>query len=637
MTTLAKTQFNQSLREWQQFAKDECLKHFALGKKVWVQEAVTGAGKTKFAVETASAYFKSGEVDLIIVLTPSLATLNGWMDSFGGLLNTTDGDSAFPADTEVWVSTYAGYKRILGALSACDRRVSGFLLIADEYHHAEREACWGQAVTTLGRAAKNVLMLSGTPWKTRGTIALVDDEKNIKEEYYYGDDGKITPDNAYKYAKDLTQSTNNRATVPVHFTFVPSKCEDEKTGRVYTLPTNESQDWNPEKWREYADEKCDEPLGRHVAIAKADYRLRDSDVCKKLLAEGFEWLSYSRDQIKRTTGISDLSIMLVVCRSISEAKTVAIYIQDKYEVSTEVIVSDDSDSAERLERIRMACKQGSHSRPDVIVSVGMISEGVDIPGIKVIVYMGAIITVLYLMQLLGRAMRRIAVNGQYADASLNQTLAYFVAPAHPFIMWFASQVEADIAQARQELGESNNALSGDDKKDKVVPQYKTTVMGESAHVCRSNFVEKVQLFGAMDKILNHDRAADFCVTPTWKDWLVGLIIDGKSDQVEAMIKQKCSEMQIEYEDLAKPEPTGRTQNYKRDTKLASITANNLVKDIRRDCPPYSRMESDKEAFPKIWRLLCAKSSIHRFKDATLEEKERLINIAETYYRANSQA
>ena len=635
MATSTKKESNQKLREWQEFAKSECLKHFALGKKVWVQEAVTGAGKTKFAVETAFNYFKSDEVNLIIVLTPSLATLNGWMDSFGALLNTTDGDPSFPADTQVWVSTYAGYKKILGALAECNRRINGFLLIADEYHHAEREACWGQAVTTLGRSAKNVLMLSGTPWKTKGTIALVDEEKNIEGQPYYGKDGKIIPDNCYKYAKDLGQDSANRATVPVHFTFVPSISSDENTGRTYTLPVKGWAEWNPKEWRKYADEKCNEPLGRHVTIGSADYRLKDSDVCRKLLAEGFDWLSYSRGQIKQTTGISDLSIMLVVCRNISEAKTVAVYIQEEYKVSTEVIVSDDPGSAERLERIRMACKQGSHSRPDVIVSVGMISEGVDIPAIKVIVYMGAIITILYLMQLIGRAMRRILVNGRYSDESLNQTLAYVVAPAHPFIMWFASQVENDIAQALKEIGVSENVSPETNKKEKLVPCYKTTVMGESAHVCRNNFVEKVQLFGAIDKMLNYDCASDFNVTPGWKDYLVGLIIDGKSDAVEMMIRQKCLEMNLEYEDLIKTEEPGRSSNYKRDTKLASAAANQLVKDIRRDCLPYSQMETD-VVFRKIWNMLCDKASIRRFTDATLEEKERFVNIAENYYRANAR-
>jgi len=626
VTTLIKNRtLGRPLRQWQEYAKSECLKYFALGKRVWVQEAVTGAGKTTFAVETGLDYYGSKEVDLIIVLTPSLATLNGWLDSFSKNLNATSGPS-YPADTQVWVSTYAGYKSIVTELSECNRRINGYLLIADEYHHAEREASWGQAVTKLGRGAKNVLMLSGTPWKTRGTIALVDEEVNIKGEPYYGANGIIMPDNSYKYSKDLAQSDKDRATVPVHFTFVPAKTTDEKTGRTHELPLDD-----PKNWREYANKDCDESLGRYVAVDSTDYKLKDSDLGRALIAEGFSWLNYSRNQIEQSTNVEDLSIMLIVCRTISEAKTVESYVRNKYKVDTEVIVSDDATSAERLERIKIACHQGSHARPDVIVSVGMISEGVDIPAIKVIVYMSAIITMLYLMQLLGRAMRRIFINGKYADPTPNRTLAYFVAPAHPYIMWFASEVENDIAEAWKELESRGESIEKPDQEKKEPPRYKTEVTGESAHVCRNNFIEKVQLFGVIDIILNQPQAATFLVNTAWRDYLVSLIIDGKGKDVETVVKQKCQEMNLDYEKISQPELADRESTYDKKSKLASKDAQDRVKTIRYNCEPYASMSDDK-AFPKVWGMLAGKAQIKKFTDATLDEKERFINIAESYIR-----
>lgn len=624
-TSISNRALVQPLRQWQDYAKSECLKYFALGKRVWVQEAVTGAGKTTFAVETALDYYGSKEVDLIIVLTPSLATLNGWLDSFSKNLNATSGPS-YPADTQVWVSTYAGYKNIIAELGECNRRINGYLLIADEYHHAEREACWGQAVTKLGRAAKNVLMLSGTPWKTKGTIALVDEEVNINGHPYYGADGIIVPDNSYKYSKDLAQHDKDRATVPVHFTFVPAKTTDEKTGRTYELPLDD-----PKNWRKYANKDCDESLGRYVAVETSDYKLKDSDVGRTLIAEGFSWLNYSRNQIEQSTNVEDLSIMLIVCRTIPEARIVESYVRNKYKVDTEVIASDDTTSAERLEKIKIACRQGSHARPDVIVSVGMISEGVDIPAIKVIVYMSAIITMLYLMQLLGRSMRRIFINGKYADPTPNRTLAYFVAPAHPYIMWFASQVENDITEAWKELASRGEFVEKPDQEKKEAPRYKTEVTGESAHVCRNNFIEKVQLFGIIDIVLNQPQAADFLVNTAWRDYLVSLIIDGKGKDVELVVKQKCQEMNLDYEKISQPESTNRESTYDQKSKLASKDAQDRVKTIRYKCEPYITMADDK-AFPKVWNMLAKKAQIKKFIDATLEEKERFINVAESCIR-----
>jgi superfamily II DNA or RNA helicase len=626
VTTLIKNRtLGRPLRQWQEYAKSECLKYFALGKRVWVQEAVTGAGKTTFAVETGLDYYGSKEVDLIIVLTPSLATLNGWLDSFSKNLNATAGPN-YPADTQVWVSTYAGYKSIIAELGECNRRINGYLLIADEYHHAEREACWGQAVTKLGKGAKNILMLSGTPWKTRGTIALVDEEVNIHGKPYYGPNGVITPDNSYKYSKDLSRGDKDRATVPVHFTFVPAKTTDAKTGRIDELPLDD-----PKNWRKYANKECDESLGKYVAVDASDYKLKDSDVGRALIAEGFTWLNYSRSQVKQATNVDDLSIMLIVCRTIPEAKIVASYVRNKYNVDAEVIVSEDATSAERLEEIKIACRQGSHARPDVIVSVGMISEGVDIPAIKVIVYMSAIVTMLYLMQLLGRAMRRIFINGKYADPTPNRTLAYFVAPAHPYIMWFASEVENDIAEAWKDLESRGESIDRPEQERKEAPRYKTEVTGESALVCRNNFVEKVQLFGIIDIVLNQPQAADFLVNTSWRDYLVSLIIDGKGKEVELVVRQKCQEMNLNYEEISQPESVKRELTYDQQSKLASKDAQDRVKSIRYKCDPYISMSDDK-AFPKVWRMLADKAQVRKFSDATLEEKERFINVAENYIR-----
>jgi len=620
------------LREWQEKAKDNCLGYFAAGKRVWVQEAVTGAGKTLFARETAVEYYLSKEVDLIIILTPSLATLSGWTDAFKGILNTTKGPQ-YPADTQVWVSTYAGYKSILAELSTGNRRITGYLLIADEYHHAERDAYWGNAVTSLSKGAKNILMLSGTPWKTEGTIAFIDEESNIKGYPYYNKNGIVEADNVYGYADDLTSKT--RGTVPVHFVFHGAKAKSKDTGRVYEL------DFDPDDkddWQKYADEKCTEPLGKFVAIPKGDFDLESAKLAKNLIKEGVQWLNYSRNQIKQSTGVSDASLMLVVCKSIDEARTASAYIERKYQMKAEVIVSDDDKSVERLKRIKEASKQCTHDRPDVIVSVNMISEGVDIPAIKTIVYLSAIITPLYLTQVIGRGLRRIwmdAIRG-YADTNLNQTMAYFVAPAHPYIMWFASKIEDSIKQARKVVEQkeppSKRKPENDGEFDVVIAEYLTDSTGNTLHVCRSNKVDKIQLFSAIDRILEEPNAADHLANTMWRDYLVSLIVDGKSDAVEEMIRVKCQEIGIHYEAISTPQSVEKQLSYDERSKIASQDARELVKQIRYHCRPYKSISDDSKAFPKVWRTLKQKSSILDFSKATLDEKERLINIARNYIK-----
>ena len=616
---------NVSMREWQVVANQKCLSAFSRDKHIWVQEAVTGAGKTLFAVETAVDYYEAGEIDLIIILTPSLATLSGWIDAFKGILNTTKGPQ-YPTDTQVWVSTYAGYKNIIAELSACTRKISGYLLINDEFHHAERQAFWGNAVTTLGNGAKNVLMLSATPFKTEGTIALIDEETNIHKKPYYNDKGIVEPDDTYSYADDLASTT--RGTVPVHFAFHGAKAKNKETGRVYEL------DFDPDdkdNWQQYADENCDERLGKFVTIARGDVDLENAKLARELIKDGVKWLNHSRNQIKKTTNIDDVSLMLVVCSNINDARLICSFIEKKYQLRVEVIASDDDKSIERLKRIKEASRQCTHDRPDVIVSINMISEGADIPAIKSIVYLSAITTNLYLSQVIGRGLRRIwmdSIRG-YADANINQTMAYFIAPAHPRIMWFASKIEEDIKQARKEL-EGKEQKQDKTEREYMPVEYATSATGNTLHICRSNKVDKIQLYSAIDRILEEPNASECLANTMWRDYLVSLIVDGKGDAVEQMIRDKCKEIGINYQVISAPQNVEKQLSYDERSKIASQDANELVKQIRYHCSPYKLIDDDSEAFPKVWRKLKRNSSIKDFSRATLEEKERLINVAKNY-------
>ena len=80
-----------SLRQWQEEAKLKCLMHFENGKRVWVQESVTGGGKTHWAEDLAIEKHADGSVDLTIVIVPSIGIMAGWLNAFKGKLNATAG------------------------------------------------------------------------------------------------------------------------------------------------------------------------------------------------------------------------------------------------------------------------------------------------------------------------------------------------------------------------------------------------------------------------------------------------------------------------------------------------------------------------------------------------------------------
>jgi hypothetical protein len=78
-------------------------------------------------------------------------------------------------------------------------------------------------------------MLSGTPWRTKGTIALLDGERNI-----YGP--PVLPRQMASNLTTLINTKNDlesetRGTVVVHFEFVEAEADRQKdSGEFYTLP-----------------------------------------------------------------------------------------------------------------------------------------------------------------------------------------------------------------------------------------------------------------------------------------------------------------------------------------------------------------------------------------------------------------
>lgn len=625
-----------TLREWQKKAKDKCMAQFLAGKRVWVQETVTGGGKTIFGREVSIALYGESAIDLVIILVPSEPVLNGWVSTYRGSLNSTSGP-AYQSDTQVWVSTYAGYKAICNALAS--RRTNGYLLITDEYHHAEREAAWGQAVTTLSRGAKHILMLSGTPWRTKGTIALLDGERNIYGRPYYQEDG-IEPDDAYKYKNDLESET--RGTVVVHFEFVEAEAIDKKTGEFYTLSL-ETDDW-----KDSADEHCKEPLGKYVTINPSpsqqeklnprplNTRLEGKDMHKKIIDKGLKWLECSRDEVKQATGLDDVSIMHIACSCINDATSVEKYINVVYPgFKAEKIVSDEANSSKRIEEIQLACKQNSHDRPDVIISVGMISEGVDIPAIKVTVYLNKILTLLYLIQLIGRGQRRIWLDklGRYADADGNprQTRGYFLAPAHPYLIWVASQIEKEINQARiEEIILDQGPVNS--RSDRTAREFVNNAGNNSIQICSGEAVtaDKIRLIAAIDKIISSPSANDYLANAMWKEYLSSLIVDGKEGAVEEMIKAKCKEMAIKFDDISSAKSVSEELTYDQQCELISEDVHALVRNVRRNVHPFCNEKDDSIAFAKVWGKLNKLAGITTFSKATLVEKERWINHASAW-------
>jgi superfamily II DNA or RNA helicase len=120
---------------------------------------------------------------------------------------------------------------------------------------------------------------------------------------------------------------------------------------------------------------------------------------------------------------------LVVACDIAHAQRIADLLRAITGESVTVVTSDDSDAAIRLERFR-------HGSQRWIVAVNMVSEGVDIPRLRVGVYATVAKTPLLFRQIVGRFVRVTA--GKPSDAS------FLLIPADPVLRALADEIEKEL-------------------------------------------------------------------------------------------------------------------------------------------------------------------------------------------------
>ncbi|MFA0703886.1 DEAD/DEAH box helicase, partial [Vibrio sp. 10N.222.48.A8] len=89
---------------------------------------------------------------------------------------------------------------------------------------------------------------------------------------------------------------------------------------------------------------------------------------------------------------------LIVAASVQHAQTIKKVLSEKYAQSVSIVTYRHEEPLAEIERYRRSDTQW-------IVSVGMISEGTDIPRLQVCCHMSSVKTELYFRQVLGRILR----------------------------------------------------------------------------------------------------------------------------------------------------------------------------------------------------------------------------------------
>jgi superfamily II DNA or RNA helicase len=386
------------LRQWQVAAMHALSAHDGAS---FLASATPAAGKTTFGLKVAHDMLSAGRVERVVVAAPTTHICRQWaadaarcgIDLEPNRPNSAGREPRDRHGVAVTYQTIAAGPRTHRA--GCTRPT---LVIADEPHHMGEHAAWGaRAQDAFGEAAFR-LLLSGTPFRS---------DSNAIPWVTYDANGVSQADYAYGY----TQALLDGVCRPITFQPYDGEMEWMSDGRhrkasfATVLPQQES--------------------ARRLRTALDP----DGDWMTEVLRDADARLSKIRASGHRDAG------GLVVASDKESATRIAGRLERIAIERPEVVTSDEPDSSARIAAFRTSGRRW-------LVSVLMVSEGVDIPRLRVGVYATAARTELFFRQVIGRFVRRTPVP--------KAQMSYLLLPADGRLKALAAQIEEERNHALEQ-------------------------------------------------------------------------------------------------------------------------------------------------------------------------------------------
>ncbi|MDE3129835.1 MAG: ATP-dependent helicase [Acidobacteriota bacterium] len=380
-----------ALRGWQQRAL-AAMEQWREGS--FLISAAPGAGKTRPALEFARHELSRSAVDGVVIACPTAPLTRQWARAAHALGLELAPDAGAPRPPRGFHGVVVTYARIAGA----PRMWAGgtrerTLVIADEAHHLGEELAWGVGFGEAFAAASRRLLLSGTPFRSDATPI---------PGVVYDADGLAEPDISYSYA-DAVREAVCRPVVFVTYDGTLSW----RSGDDVIESSFETVLSSREAGRRYRTAiSTDLPDGLPRILGEADVRLRALRGGAHPDAGG-----------------------LVVAADSEHARRIAARVREVSGVAPVVVLHQDPRAAAKLAAF-------TNSSDPWIVAVNMVSEGVDIPRLRVGVYATAAKTPLIFRQIVGRFVRTIP--------GRRQEPSWLYIPADATLRDHAAAVESEL-------------------------------------------------------------------------------------------------------------------------------------------------------------------------------------------------
>lgn len=356
--------------------------------------ATPGAGKTRFAVRVLREWFAQRTIRRVIVVCPTDHLKGQWARAASPTLQL---DPTFTNDKMLEARDYHGivvsYQQVcmapaLYARLCCEKPTA---VIFDEIHHAGDGKEWGEALrSAFGEAAKR-LALSGTPFRS--------DESPIPFVRYL--DHRSVPDFTYGYDDAVRDGVCRRICFPSY--------EGDLSWRSSTGHEVQA--------------KFEDALSPVRTRERLKTALMQPDWLGTVIQDAHRQMMVLRAEGARDAG------GLVVAMNQAHAQQVADLIRQKTGCTAQIAISDEPAASQII-------KQFAGSRAQWLVAVNMVSEGVDIPRLRVGVYATNVLTEMYFRQVVGRFVR---MQSEYGPAQR----AYLYIPHDPTLVAHATTIQAE--------------------------------------------------------------------------------------------------------------------------------------------------------------------------------------------------
>lgn len=379
------------LRNWQ----SECIRSAISkykSKKHFLALATPGAGKTVMASVLGKLLYDQGDIDLVFCFSPSSIVAHDFSEALseqfeahfdgtiGALGNSFTYQSLSTLGNNVW-RLFEKYR---------------VFVIFDEIHHCAgsniKDAnAWGKPIiTTIKEKAAYTIALTGTPWRSDAlpiTLAeYCNESRQIQCDYVYGLKQAIA-DNVCRIPQ-VVALDNDQITV----------VEGDETSHFTSFIDLLSQSIIP-----YSE------IVTNITVIE-------------------QLLIHSNNKLNKLRRINNAAGGLIVASSIAHAWQIQLILKQVIGDSAVVVTSDEGNGNELIRSFR-------YNQEKWIISVGMISEGTNIPRLQVCCYLSNVKTEMNYRQVMGRLLR-------VTDAPNQQAILFM--PAEPKLVEYSYRVAQEI-------------------------------------------------------------------------------------------------------------------------------------------------------------------------------------------------